>query len=113
MASNGLKLVDIVRKPSRSVVCVTWPLKIGKSKHFSARVSAEKATVLMSLWTCTASLVTSNEPEVEVVGGRKVWEMLKGCTVGIVKSVFSRFCSNTTAEVKHKSKDVQPGNPLK
>ena len=47
----------------------------------------------------TASLVTSNEPEVEVVGGRKVWEMLKACTV---KSVFSRFCSNTTAEVKHK-----------
>lgn len=38
----------------------------------------------------------------EVVGGRKVWELLKACTVGTVKSVFSRFCSNTTTEVKHK-----------
>ena len=39
--------------------------------------------------------------------------MLKACAVGIVKSVFSRFYSNTTAEVKYKSKDVQPGKPLK
>ena len=29
----------------------------------------------------TASLVNSNEPEVEVVGGRKMWEMLKACAV--------------------------------
>ena len=54
----------------------------------------------------TAALVTSNEPEVEVVGGRKVWKTLKACAVGIVKSVFFRFCSNTTAEVNHKSKVV-------
>ena len=30
-----------------------------------------------------------------------------------VKSAFSRFCSHTTAEVKNKSKDDQPGKPSK
>ena len=39
--------------------------------------------------------------------------MLKACAPRIVKSVFFRFCSNTTAEVKNKSKDVQPGKPPK
>ena len=38
---------------------------------------------------------------------------LKVCTVGTVKSVILRFCSNTTAKVKRKTKDVQPGRPPK
>ena len=48
-----------------------------------------------------------------MLGASRVWETLKACTVGTVKPVFSRSCSNTTAEVKHKSKDDQPGKPLK
>ena len=42
--------------------------------------------------------------------------VLGGCgntESSIAKSVFSRSCSNTTAYVKHKSKDVQPGKPPK
>ena len=36
---KGLNLVDIVREASPSVVGVAGPLKTGRSKHFSARVS--------------------------------------------------------------------------
>ena len=51
------------------------------------------------------------EGKTKVVGARRVWGTLKACTVGTVKSVISRFCSNTTARVKRKIKDVQPGKP--
>ena len=66
----------------------------------------------------TVSLVTSNvsdklEGKAKLVGARRVWGTLKACTVGTVKSVISRFCSNTTAKVKRKTKDVQPGKPPK
>ena len=67
----GLKLVDIVRKLSPFVVCVARPLKMGRSKHSSARVSVRSgytATVLTSLWACmknTANNLISVSPAVK------------------------------------------------
>ena len=63
MASKSLNLVDIVREASLSVVWVAGPLKTGRSKHFSARVSIRSgytATELMSLWACMKNSARAN-----------------------------------------------------
>ena len=59
----GLKLVDVVRKLSPSVVCVARPLKMGRSKHSSTRVSDRSGyttTVLKSLWACMKNTARTN-----------------------------------------------------
>ena len=66
----------------------------------------------------TVSLVTTSktkkpEDKAKVLGARRVWGTMKACTVGSVKAVISKCCSNTTAKVKRKSKDAQPGKPSK
>ena len=94
-------------------MCIDVQCNQPPRKQHRSKQGADQATNARIGPTVSVSGDDSKKPEgkTKVVGARRVWGTLKACTVGTVKSVISRFCSNTTARVKRKIKDVQPGKP--